>query len=154
MILNHINLYTTCIVSHRVHDTYKKRVTHYYNHAQIYTHFKDATNPSITGYVHTYIHKCNSQIMHTIGCVALRSYESRYIAIPGHRILQLLVFCSPNIEPLLSVEEDALGHSLKVAAELAQHIATPLVYYSQMNEPTRSIPVGRHGYDSLSTQKD
>ena len=50
------------------------------------------------------------------------------------------MFCTPNIEPLLCVEEDALGHSLKVAAKLAQHIATPLVHYSQVNKPTSSIP--------------
>ena len=35
--------------------------------------------------------------------------------------LQLLVFCFPNIEPQLSVE-DVLWHSLKVDAKLAQHI--------------------------------
>ena len=58
------------------------------------------------------------------------------IAIPRYWISQLLVICSPNIEPLLCVEENTLWHILKMAAELTQHIATPLIDYSQMNKPT------------------
>jgi hypothetical protein len=66
---------------------------------------------------------------------------SWFIVIPGHWVSQFFVVSSPNVEPLLSVEEDALGHSLKVAAELAQHVATSLVDYSQVNEPTGTISV-------------
>ena len=66
---------------------------------------------------------------------------SWFIVIPGHWVSQFFVVSSPNVEPLLSVGEDALGHSLKVAAELAQHVATSLVDYSQVNEPTGTISV-------------
>ena len=66
---------------------------------------------------------------------------SWFIVIPGHWVSQFFVVSSPNVEPLLGVEEDALGHSLKVAAELAQHVATSLVDYSQVNEPTGTISV-------------
>ena len=66
---------------------------------------------------------------------------SWYIVIPGHWISQFLVVSSPNVEPLLGVEEDALWHSLKVAAELAQHIATSLIDYSEVDEPTGTISV-------------
>lgn len=58
------------------------------------------------------------------------------IAIPRYWKTQFLVVCSPNIQPLLCIEENTLGHSLKVAAELPQHIPTPLIHYSQMNEST------------------
>ena len=68
---------------------------------------------------------------------------SWFIVIPGHWISQFFVVGSPNVEPLLCVEEDALGHSLKVAAKLTQHIPTSLVHYSQVNKRTGAISVRR-----------
>ena len=93
-----------------------------------------------TTVIHRYIKYSNSQIMHTSG-----SQVSRYIVVPGHRIFQFLVLGSSNVKPLLCVEEDALWHSMEMAAELAQHITTPLIDYSQVNEPTGSLPGWREG---------
>ena len=122
-----------------IHHTYTNTHTH------TYTPFAITRRVIPVQYIHTtvihrYIKYSNSQIMHTSG-----SQVSRYIVVPGHRIFQFLVLGSSNVKPLLCVEEDALWHSMEMAAELAQHITTPLVDYSQMDEPTGSLPGWRGG---------
>ncbi len=84
-------------------------------------------------------------------------------------IAQSLVLCPTNVQPLLGVVGDALGHLLVVAAELAQHVAwggVVLKHQAKMVVPSRSrggitirgkeggINSGEHQVDSLQSGPD
>ena len=66
---------------------------------------------------------------------------------PGDGVAQTFVQGPTDVESLLGIECNALGHSFKVVAELAQHVAwgVVLVHQPQVVEstsPRRCVSVG------------